>query len=75
MLSTSELIQALNAAGLTQKEIERRSGVPQPRLSRWKNGDSGTADDALKLRELWAQVCQGAGDPATPATEVPAEAA
>lgn len=40
---------------LTQTEIARRTGIPQPTLSRWENdGVADAADDALKLAELEA---------------------
>lgn len=38
---------------MTQSEISRRTGIPQPRLSRWEAGaPSAGANDALKLAEL-----------------------
>lgn len=53
MLSTSELIRALRALGLTQVDISRRTGIPQPRISRWENDEApDSADDALKLLAL-----------------------
>jgi transcriptional regulator with XRE-family HTH domain len=42
---------------LTQTEISRRTGIPQPTLSRWENdGVAEAADDALKLQELERQL-------------------
>lgn len=51
--TTSAILQRLRARGLTQLEIARRSGIPQPRLSKWENGAVPVgADDALKLAAL-----------------------
>lgn len=59
MSTTTDLIKALRATGLSQTEIARRTGIPQPRLSRWENGDTpDAADDALKLRALHEQVAK-----------------
>ena len=61
MSPTTELIKALRAAKLSQTEISRRTGIPQPRLSRWENGETpDAADDALKLQALHAEVCKPA---------------
>ncbi len=62
--ATQALIKRIRARGLSQKEIERRTGIPQPRLSRWEAGDvAAGADDALQLaaldRELEAAQGQG----------------
>lgn len=54
MSETSELILKLRALGMSQSEIARRTGIPQPRISRWESGDVSTgADDALKLLRLF----------------------
>lgn len=38
---------------LSQLEIARRTGIPQPRISRWGSGDvAAGADDALLLVAL-----------------------
>jgi transcriptional regulator with XRE-family HTH domain len=51
--STAELIKKLRLLGLNQTEVMRRTGIPQPRLSRWENGEAPTgADDALTLKAL-----------------------
>ena len=53
MSETTDLIKRLRASGLTQTEIAKRSGIPQPRLSRWEAGEAPeSADDALKLLAL-----------------------
>ena len=53
MSKTSENIQSLRKAGLTQTEIAKQSGVPQCRISRWEKGDvPKAADDALRLADL-----------------------
>ena len=60
MSDTTELVRRIRAHGLTQTEIARRTGIPQPRLSRWEAGDAPVgADDALKLYRLDAEL----GDP------------
>lgn len=53
MSDTTSIIKRLRAAGLSQSEISRRTGIPQPRLSRWEAGEvPEAADDALKLAKL-----------------------
>lgn len=57
MSQTTELIQRLIARGLSQIEIARRTGIPQPRLSRWQKGETpDAADDALTLQQLEAEL-------------------
>ena len=57
MSATADLIRKLQDSGLTQTEIEARTGIPQPRLSRWASGGVPVgADDALKLKALADQV-------------------
>lgn len=57
MSQTTDILLRLRAAGLSQTEISKRTGIPQPRLSRWENGASPAgADDALKLAALAAEV-------------------
>jgi Helix-turn-helix len=69
MSDTTELVRRIRAHGLTQTEIARRTGIPQPRLSRWENGDAPVgADDALKLHRLDAEL----GDPPPRADQPPA---
>lgn len=61
MSATTDIIKALRAAKLSQTEIARRTGIPQPRLSRWESGETpDAADDALKLHALHAEVCGAA---------------
>ena len=53
MSTTIDLIKQLRSVGLSQSEISRRTGIPQPRLSKWENGSIPIgADDALKLKAL-----------------------
>jgi transcriptional regulator with XRE-family HTH domain len=53
MTTTTDLLRDLRGRGLSQSEIARRTGIPQPRLSKWEKGDTPTgADDALKLQAL-----------------------
>lgn len=57
MSATTDLLASLVALGLTQTEIARRTGIPQPRLSRWLNGEApDSADDALTLHCLHAEL-------------------
>ena len=47
------LIKEIRSAGLSQSDIERETGIPQPRVSRWEGGEvAAGADDALKLLAL-----------------------
>lgn len=53
MSETTDLLTKLREGGLSQMEIARRTGIPQPRLSRWANGEApDSADDALKIKAL-----------------------
>lgn len=61
MDSIAAIIKRLRAAGLTQLEIQRRTGIPQPRLSRWEAGRApDAADDVLKLAQLDTEVARSA---------------
>lgn len=54
MSTITDLIKALRGAGLSQSQISRRTGIPQPRLSRWEAGFApDSVDDALKIKELY----------------------
>lgn len=56
MSKTTDLIKTLRDRGLSQTEISKRTGIPQPRLSRWESGEvPDAADDALKLAALVAE--------------------
>ena len=72
MSKVSELIRGMRQKdGLSQSEISRRTGIPQPRISRWESGDvAAGADDALKLMELAAKLKRRAKTPSTPTEEV-----
>ena len=62
MSATTELIVALRyVAKLSQSEISRRTGIPQPRISRWQAGAPDSADDVLKLHALHAELIPGVG--------------
>lgn len=53
MDNTTDLIKRLRASGLSQSEIARRTGIPQPRISRWESGGTpSSVDDALRLLTL-----------------------
>lgn len=52
-MRTKDILLAIRALGMTQAEIARRTGIPQPRLSRWESGEvPKTADDSLALADL-----------------------
>lgn len=69
---TQALIKRLRAMGLSQSEIFRRTGIPQPRLSRWENGEvAAGADDALRLQDLEAELVRERGEhPMRRATDI-----
>ncbi|HRO60258.1 MAG TPA: helix-turn-helix transcriptional regulator, partial [Burkholderiaceae bacterium] len=70
MHNTTELIRKLRAAGFSQTEISRRTGIPQPRLSRWESGDvPASADDALLLAQFASSAIPP--DPEAPPLERP----
>lgn len=53
MSKTTDLILILRKRGLSQTDISKRTGIPQPRISRWQSGEvPAGADDALRLAEL-----------------------
>jgi len=53
MRSTIQSLKLLRGLGLSQSEIARRTGIAQPKLSRWESGEiPDAADDALKLLRL-----------------------
>ncbi|WP_169141164.1 helix-turn-helix domain-containing protein [Aromatoleum toluolicum] len=57
MPTVQEIILRLRAAGYSQTRIANEIGAPQPRISRWERGEApDSADDALKLANLLAQV-------------------
>lgn len=46
-------IKRLRQAGLSQSEIGRLTGIPQPRISRWEAGEApASARDAIRLIDL-----------------------
>ena len=67
MSATTALIKELRDRKLSQSEIARLTGIPQPRLSRWESGDvPAGADDALKLAALARELAAADDAPATP---------
>lgn len=63
MLSVQEIIVRLRARGLSQAEIGRRVGCPQPRISRWEAGNApSSVDDSLRLKALLEEVEAVAGE-------------
>lgn len=56
MKTATEILNALKEAGLSQMEISRQSGIPQPRISRWQKGCVPVgANDALRLMSMLAK--------------------
>jgi predicted XRE-type DNA-binding protein len=57
MRTTCQILRALLDLGLSQTEIARRTGIPQPRLSRWAAGEvPASADDVLRLADLHGEL-------------------
>jgi transcriptional regulator with XRE-family HTH domain len=57
MSETAALIKRIRERfQLSQSEIARRTGIPQPRISRWENSSELVGDDVLKLAELERQL-------------------
>lgn len=53
MTCTTDILRRLRAVPLSQSEISRLTGIPQPRISRWEAGQvPRVADDVLKLQAL-----------------------
>lgn len=66
MTNVQALMNELRSA-MTQSEIARRTGITQPKLSRWEAGNvAAGAEDALKLAALVEEL--RAGSPAKEAT-------
>lgn len=73
MSETSLLVKALRQSGLSQSEIHRRTGIPQPRLSRWEAGGApASADGVLKLQRLLTEVAAADAPTATQPQEAAA---
>lgn len=67
MTTTIEILHQLRALPMTQAEISRKTGIPQPRICRWDAGNIPVgADDALKLQAL---LIGSSGKTNQPATE------
>jgi transcriptional regulator with XRE-family HTH domain len=62
-ISAQALLKRLRTQhGLSQTEISRRTGIPQPTLSRWETGKpADAADDALKLASLEGELLGASG--------------
>lgn len=70
-----ELVQAIKAKGLTQKQIEEKTGIPQPTVSKIARGDvSDVMSKSYRaLVSLHAEVCGPVEVAPAPATPVIAE--
>lgn len=54
------IVLTLRRFGLSQNEIARQTGIPQPRLSRWEAGEyPSSADDAIRLLDLMRRLERG----------------
>lgn len=72
MSETSALLRDIRQRGLTQVDIGKRTGIPQPRLSKWEKGSvPAAADDALKLQKLRDELAANAAG-VQPAASAPA---
>lgn len=61
MLTTQSIILELRKRGLTQTEIAKKTGIPQPRICRWEAGDvPKSVDDAFALNRLLDKVKKAA---------------
>jgi DNA-binding transcriptional regulator YiaG len=65
--STQSIIKELRADfAMSQTEIAAAIKAPQPRISRWENGDiPPAADDALALLNLLSRLKRERGEKAT----------
>lgn len=53
MQDVKSILESLQKAGLSQSEISRQTGIPQPRLSKWAAGNHPqSANDVLVLARL-----------------------
>lgn len=61
MSQTTDLILRILALGkMSQIELSRRTGIPQPRLSKWQRGVTpDSADDVLLLVQLESDLLAG----------------
>lgn len=60
-MNTQQIIQELRKLGWSQQRIAAEIQVPQPRISRWENGDGvRSGDDALALHDLLQREIGGA---------------
>ncbi|WP_442592500.1 helix-turn-helix domain-containing protein [Parapusillimonas sp. JC17] len=60
MDTATDILRKLRSAGLSQSEIARKTGIPQPRLSRWEGGSTPAgANDALRLAALLREMPGG----------------
>lgn len=63
---TQTIVQTLRALGMSQSEISRQTGIPQPRISRWEAGEyPDSADDSLRLLDLMQRLQRGQRKTAT----------
>lgn len=61
--ATTDIVKRLIGHGLSQAEIQRRTSIPQSRVSRWANGMApDAADDALRLQALLLEIEAAEGE-------------
>jgi len=48
--NVQQILKELRSRGMSQSELSRLTGIPQPRISRWESGDvPDSANDSLAL--------------------------
>lgn len=62
MNEVQQLLNRVAQGGLSQTAISKKTGIPQPRLSRWFKGKAPVgAADALKLKRLCEELDRADG--------------
>lgn len=62
--SISKVIGSMLDKGASQCQIQRETGIPQPRINRWLHKGSQAADDAIKLVALAKRYARKPAKPA-----------
>ncbi|MBK6906532.1 MAG: hypothetical protein IPH08_05440 [Rhodocyclaceae bacterium] len=57
MINVTTMLKVILDSGIKQIQIEAETGIPQPRISRWANGDVCAAvNDALVIQQIYEKV-------------------